>query len=495
MSRAFGKLGGGSWVAAVGALTVVAFVLRAVLLRDSLFGDELFMYRIVHNQSVGDVMSVVRHTEKTPPLFFYLVGASAKLGGSTVWFRLPSLAFAVGLVPLTYVLGLRTVGRAAGLAGAAIVALDPFTIFYGTEGRAYSALAFLAALSTLCLLQALDTNRRRWWVAYVVAVVAVVYTHYMGVFVLVAQVAWAAWTRRERIRQLLIANAFVLLAYVPWIPSYLLQQSHSDKEARGIARFAPASVERLGEINVKALLGHPLVELPELPGRPAFIAAMVVVIVAAVVAATRAWRHRRQGPGLSSPIALVLLLAVATPAGVGLVSLRPDMSFMLPRNLSPSLVALALLVGWLLTSLGRRASIPAIAVMFVVLVIGAADSLEDSNRRPPFRSVAHLLDAEARPGDPIIQESFLPPTGAPDDVLLINFRHPHPLFRGSAGERQAWALGRRGARVFLVLPLPGIYKSVPHLGRRNGPGKRFVLISERRYTGFWDILVGTYALG
>ena len=132
----------------VGGLTAVAFVLRLLLMRDSLLGDELIMYDIVHGRGLGSVLHIVRETEKTPPLHFVLAWASAHLGDPRVWIRLPSLLAGTALVPLAYLIGRRTVGRTAGVVGAAILTLQPYSVFYATEARAYATVAFLAGLST-----------------------------------------------------------------------------------------------------------------------------------------------------------------------------------------------------------------------------------------------------------------------------------------------------------------------------------------------------------
>ena len=75
-----------------------------------------------------------------------------------------------------YLLGTRTVGRAAALAGTAFFALSPFAIFYATEARAYALMTLLVVLSTLVLLRALETNERRWWVALALLEAAAMYS-------------------------------------------------------------------------------------------------------------------------------------------------------------------------------------------------------------------------------------------------------------------------------------------------------------------------------
>jgi hypothetical protein len=481
----------GGPAAVVAGLTLLALALRLVLLRDSLLGDELIMFGIVHDRGLGSVLDVVRETEKTPPLHFVLAWAAARIGDPTLWIRLPSLLAGVGLVPLSYALGRETVGRRAGIVAAAVVALQPFGIFYATEARAYALVAFLAALSTVCLLRALDSGRRGWWAAYGLAVLAVAYTHYVAVFVLAAQAGWAFWVHRERLRELAVVHALILLAYLPWIPSYLVQQDHSADEAHRIASLAPPSAEYFARANAQVLAGEPFATLRAVPGRPAAVLFFAVIAATLVWALVRARRGARVGPRG----ALVVLLALATPLGIAALSLPPDHSFILPRNMSASAPALAVLIGWLVSGLGRRAAIGATALLLVALGAGSAAALEHANRRSAYRDAAHWIDARARPGDPVIQNFFVFDKGALGEVLRINFGHPHPLYHGGgATEAAGWERGRRGGRVFVVLPLPGYFKAVRQMEPRAGPGDAFELVSEQRYAGFEDILVGEYRL-
>ena len=477
-------------LAVVGGLALLSLALRLPLMRDSLLGDELIMYGIVHDRALGDVLSVVRDTEKTPPLHFALAWATAHIGDPTWSVRLPSLLSGIALVPLGYTLGLRTAGRAAGLVAAAILALQPYSMFYATEARAYAFVALLAGLSTLCLLRALDTRSRWWWAAYALAVLGVAYTHYIGIFVLAAQAGWAFWVHRDRLRELVTVHALIVLAYIPWIPSYLVQQGHSADEARRIAVLAPPSVEYFARANAQVTFGQPFATLRDVPGRAAAVLAVLVLAAALLAAGVRAWR--RDPPG--ARMVLVILLAVATPLGIAALSLPGDRSFLLPRNLIASLPALAVLIGWLLVALRSRLAVAATAAFLLVLAVGASQALDRGHRRSPYRDAAHLIDAWARPGDPVIQGSFLPVKGSLATGLKVNFARPHPLHpAGGASEAAAWERGRRTGRVYMVVPLPGAFKRVRHSGRLAGPEQAFELRRERRYSGLEDILVGEYA--
>src|SRR2546423_2619744 len=102
----------GVW-AAVAGLTAIAFGLRLAELHQSLFGDELFLYRIVAHHGLGRVFALVHDTESTPPLHFVLAWLGAKLGDPTVGMRVPSLV--AGAPPPPPALAPR--GRPAGARG------------------------------------------------------------------------------------------------------------------------------------------------------------------------------------------------------------------------------------------------------------------------------------------------------------------------------------------------------------------------------------------
>lgn len=472
----------------VGGLTVLAFLLRLGLIRDSLLGDELILYDIVHERGLGAALHIVRETEKTPPLHFLLTWIGAHAFEPRLGVRLPSLLAGTTLVPLVYLIGVRTVGRTAALVGAAVIALQPYALFYGTEARAYAVVTAFTALSTLCLLRALESGRRGWWAGYGLAALAAAYTHYVAIFVLLTQVAWAAWVHRERLRTLLVVNALVVVGFLPWLPSYLLQQSHSGDEARRIALLAPPSVGYFVRVLGQVTFGEPFVSLRAVPGRAALVLGLVA-LGAGLVAAVVRGRHERPSSGAM----LVILLALATPVGIGLMSSLPDRSFLLPRNLIASTPAIALLFGWLVTSFRRRALvIAATTALVLALGVGAVRALDRANRRSAYRDAAAFIDERARAGDPVLEVFFLR-GGALDHVLSINFGEPHRIYpSGGASEAQAWAAGRRAGRVYEVLPLPGYFKDVRHLPRFNGPDKSFRLVAERRWEGIEDVLAGEY---
>jgi len=97
----------------------------------------------------------------------------------------------------------------SGLAGAALVALNPFQVYYAQEARMYAMLALWAVVSTWALV-AWCAEERGWsWIVYVLAATAGLYTHYAFPFVLLAQnvgvgMGWlAVWRTQGANRRLL----------------------------------------------------------------------------------------------------------------------------------------------------------------------------------------------------------------------------------------------------------------------------------------------------
>ena len=102
----------------LGGITVLGLALRLPSFDDSLWGDELTTYGMVSGHGPRTVVDLVRtDLENTPPLFYLVAWATERLGGPE-GLRLSSLLAGVAAIPLTYLLGARTVGRPAGLAGA-----------------------------------------------------------------------------------------------------------------------------------------------------------------------------------------------------------------------------------------------------------------------------------------------------------------------------------------------------------------------------------------
>jgi 4-amino-4-deoxy-L-arabinose transferase-like glycosyltransferase len=503
----------GAPLLALGALTVLALGLRIVGIDQTLYADENFTYRIVIQGSLAGVISDVYHTSITPPLHYVLAWLPLRFGGDKpVLIRLPSLILGTAFVPLIFVLGRRIAGVGTGLLAALVVAISPFAIWYSDEARAYMLMMFLVALSTLAMLKSVNGGGRRWWVVYAVSACAALYSHYTAVFVIVAQGLWALWVHRERWRELLIVNAAVVVAYLPWIPGFL-EQRKNDVGIDIIDSFSPPLTPGLMvTLPLRTLIGHPYFALSDFPGPKAWLLAAVIVVLATVAAV----RHRVVLEGLASSRssigrllrsepALLVILTVATPLGL-LVYKATGSSLFIPRNLSASLPALtilaALVVARLAAAVPRWLGAAGVGVIVAVLAITSAQSFETKYRRPAYREAARYLDRVAAPREPVVQALLFRVRRLPPTDLDIYFRRPHPLY---AREPNVPKLLRAGRKVYTVGPnwllgkrpilRPGERAPAGLLARlqqTSGPNGLVDTTNAKTFAGIVPITVVTY---
>ena len=481
-------------LALVAALTALGLALRLPQFWQSLYGDELFAYDEVANRSFGGMWHAVNHgLEVTPPLYFVLAWPSSKLGDPAIWLRLPSLLAGVALVPVTYWLGLLTVGRRAGLVAAAVIALSPHAIFYSVEARPYALLAVAVAGSTICLLRALATRRAAWWVAYGALCAAALCTHLTSAFALGAQALWAAWAHRDLLRPLIAANAAAAVAIVPWLPRLL-----RDDVGFLLDLYGPFTwnVSEFADEAAHLLVGYPFAPLDSIPRAPVVAAFLAALGYAAVAAAVSLWRRRgRWRP--SPPDVLLALVPLAVLGGLLFDSVRSDHDLVSARNMMAAFPFVAILIGRLVARLPRREGIAAGAVLLAALAVGAVTALGARGQRPPFRDAAAYIERSARPGDVVVDRSPFDAYGElgraltlhlavqlDDDITRIGVR-PVADIAGPAA-RAARAAARRDGDVFVVQNFAG----EPPLPRTIGAGYR--RLGARVFPGLLPVTVTRY---
>ena len=410
----------------VAGLTALGLGLRLPLFDDSLFGDELSTYFVVHGFGQGDVIDLVRSgQEGTPPLYYLLAWLTQGIGDYSEGLRVVPMLAGVASIPLTYLLGVRTIGRAAALVGTTLVALSPFLIFYSAEARGYSLAMLMTVVSALGLVRALEQNRWSWWGLYALGAAGAIYSHYTAVFVLIGQFGWALLAYPARRRQLLAATAVAAVLFVPWLPGFIddrdqppariieaihpftLQSAYDDLLHWSVelhtepAELIPPSSLSVGLIEAGLLLGLLGLALRSLrpggrqdTGRPA-----------------RA-REPSRGAELTWPppagLTLIVILALATPVGAALYSLLAP-SVYLPRNLIASWPALGLLFGAIVTAPRGGLRIAAVAALLAGFAISGTARLDSDDQRPDYAAAVDFIHDGTRPGAPVLEVPQLGP--------------------------------------------------------------------------------------
>ncbi len=427
----------------IGAITLGALLLRIPSFRDPLFGDEISTHFIVVGNGLGRVMRLVHsNQEESPPLFFALAWATkGLLGNASQSIRIVSLLAGVALVPLTFVLGMRTVGKRAALVGAVCVALAPHMIFYSTEARAYMLVTFFALLSTLALLRALDSDHLGWWVAYGAFTCAAFYSHYTVIFLLVAQFAWAMWTQPKARWRILAANVLAALAVLPWLGGLR-------EDLNGPNYLEPFSFKVLGRELEGLWIGHPVIPISHMPGRVGLALAVLGVavgIVGLVLRKRGGAPPRWRVPPLT---ALIVVLSIA-PAVLLTVQSVVATSIVDGRNLTSSWPGLALLIGAIVTSPAKPLRVVAVTLTLAAFTIGAVKMVGSDAQRPDIDAAVDFVHREAQPGDPVVNLPFFANPLSDLDVALAD-----------AGESDRYPLLRLGVPK-LSRQLPSLSGSDP----------------------------------
>jgi mannosyltransferase len=403
-------------VAAVVALTVLGAVLRLYRLgHQGFWFDEGNTALLVHF-SPGRMLGLIPQTESTPPLYYCVAWAWARVFGyGEAGLRSLSALAGVALIPVVYGAGARLISRRAGVIGAALAACSPVLIWYSQEARSYQLLALLTSLSVLAFAHARSGPTPRALAAWVIASAAALATHYYAALVVVPEALWLLWVHR-RLRPVQIAFGVVALCGLGLIPLAVGQQSSG--RANWIAH-APFG-RRLGQVIPQFVAGF------DGPAHGVFQwVAIVVVLSALVLLATRSEPGPRRGAMLAGGIALAGLL-------IGLALVAVGFDDLLTRNLLAIWTPAALLVaGGLAVPRPRFVGVAltvALCLIGVVTAVGVA--VDRDFERPDWRVVAGAL------GDH-------PPAGG-RAILVQHYRDLLPLSLYEPGLR-FWPSGSANA--------------------------------------------------
>jgi|HubBroStandDraft_4_1064222.scaffolds.fasta_scaffold10112_3 mannosyltransferase len=363
------------------ALTILAAALRlSTLDLQSFWYDEAFTPVHVLHPSLWATLRAVVHTENTPPLWYAIAWADARvLGTGEVALRLPSALAGIATVPIAWAIGAELTGRrATAIAAAALVAVNPLLVWYSQEARAYALFVLLAAVAMLCFLRALRTPTRGWMAAFALSGSLALLSHYFAVFLLIPMVIWLLASDRARGRAALGAVAALALVGVALLPLISAQGGHG---TQWIGEWALSS--RLQAIPQYYLtdyygssLGHGIELLVALP----ILAGLGLGL----------WRvlTPREEHG-----ALIALTVAAGGVLIPLALVAIGADYLAPRNLVAAMIPLTALIAVVVVS--RRAGLAGIALTATIavafLAISVDVNLSPRLQRGNWRGLARVL--------------------------------------------------------------------------------------------------------
>ena len=335
---------------------------------------------------LGALLSSVRTTESTPPLFYYLAWGWEKVFGSgeTGMRLLPALLGTL-LVPVTWAAARVTLPPRSALIGAALVALSPLLVWYSQEARPYALFALLATGGFLFFVRVLHGRRGasadRDLVLWSLLSVAALLTHYFAVFAVGTQALWLLIERADLRGRVALAAAAPALAGVALLP--LLREQEENVPRAWTESFTLWDQLR-GSVQELAVG----LRWTWLVQRPGVLAILGLSAAALVLLVRRGSRAERTG---ALPAALVAAVVLAGPVVASLVGANLVAS----RNAIAAWPLAAIVAGAGLSAVGARRTGAALAVALcsIMLAIDVAVPLDERLQRDDWEE----LVAGARP--------------------------------------------------------------------------------------------------
>lgn len=369
------------WVLA--ALIVAGAALRlSTLGLQSFWYDEAYTPVHTLHASLTATLSAVAHTENSPPLWYLLEWAIARvLGTGVVALRLLSAIAGILCVAVAWAIGSELQGRRAAIICAALVASNPLFVWYSQEARAYGLFVLMSALSMLCFLRARREPSPRRMAAFALTGSLALLSHYFAVFLLIPMALWLLWQPATR-RAALPALAAIGLVGAALIPLIFTQGGHG---TQWIGQWALSSrLQTIPQYYLTGYSGAPLGHAIEL--------AIGLIALAGVLWGL--WSGLDRGEERTATVALVIC-ACGVLIPIVLVALGAD--YLAPRNLVGAMIPLSALLAVVIGA--RRARTPGLVLAGLLacafLAVSVDVDLSPRLQRGDWAGLAKLLRAAA----------------------------------------------------------------------------------------------------
>jgi mannosyltransferase len=391
-----------TWLTTGGFLIVLmaaSAYIRTRYISGQFWMDEAITTGIA-SHPLSQIPGLLRH-DGSPPLFYMLLHFWIQaFGGSETATHSLSELFGLLTIPVGYWAGASLFGRRAGLMAATLFAFSAWLTEYAMETRMYELMGLLGIVGTAAFIHGFVYRRRKYVILFAVTEALMLYTHAWGIFfgagaaVALIPVWLVSEDRRGLVRDAVLAYLGALVLFLPWLPNFLYQSSHTG------APWAPPP--RFG---APVLLSRDLIG-----GDRITVGLLIATIIGLAPFATRRYRRTPQATTfwalLALPVATLLLAWLASQITPAFVS----------RYFAPVLAALFLLAAWGCARAGVVGWVAiALSIVFVVHITSYTPQYK-SDMRDVGGEMAPLL----HPGDLVI-------SGQPEQVPLAWYYLPNGL--------------------------------------------------------------------
>jgi mannosyltransferase len=361
-------------LAPVAAATALAAALRFATLDDqSLWLDEAITVELLRDDLFG-MLRAIPDSESTPPLFYVLAWAWAKVFGTgEAGLRAFSALCGTATVPVAYAAGAVVASRRAGLIAALLVATSPLLVWYSQEARAYALLVLCGALSVFFFFRALREPSGRVLAGWAAASALALASHYFAVFPVAVEAAVLLVLARRR-GAVATATAAVAAVGLGLLPLAVYQERGGRTSWIDDTPLA----ERAEDVVRQFVAGpYPLPHAAKLG---------VILLVAAAFAVLRARPEQRRGAFLALGVGGATLALPFTVALAGF-------DYFLTRNVLVAWPPIAIFLAVALASDRARRTGAAVAGVLVLasIAVVTATAARSDLERDDWRSIAETL--------------------------------------------------------------------------------------------------------
>lgn len=381
-----------SFTAKPAYLLAGAFVLLNLMLKGKFLAandialDEPFS--IFHaQQSLGDLQSLFAK-ENNPPLHFWLLHFWIKAFGiGPLAVRFPFLLCSSLAAGVTYFIGRRHFGQAAGVGAALIFTLSTEQTFYAHEARTFALFLLLAALSTGSFLRAgTDSNSQSSWYWLTLWNILLLYTHFLAIpFIGMQALASVVLfpNRRQALLRWLLSGGILLAAWFPQL--WLFYQRLQVVSTEGGTWVSRPTAWHLVQVLAEFVNG----------GWPLLVAGMTVLAVGVWLTLHKRWPEREQ----ARPLILLVVLMGGTYLGLFCLSWAFTSVF-----IGRYLIFLAIPFYWILAGIWAQAGkgrVQWLVFAPFLLVMGFFLHLNPSNHRH-LKDMVDRVEANRPANTPVI---------------------------------------------------------------------------------------------
>ena len=202
------------------------FLYSSLIFNNNVWYDEAYSLAMI-GHSFSDICKITA-ADVHPPLYYFGLKIFCMIFGTELIF---TKIFSIIPLILTMIMGYRNISKVfthkEGLIFAAALLLLPLYQIYSVEIRMYTWASFAVFGSGIYAYRAVTEDKRCLWIIYTIFTILSAYLHYFA-FVSVLVISFMlllASVYRYKVSKWFLSAAALVVAYVPWMSSFLGQLS------------------------------------------------------------------------------------------------------------------------------------------------------------------------------------------------------------------------------------------------------------------------------